>query len=258
MYANPQEVVDCETVCLEEAEEMFDPNGSGRQYFQKQHVQMPDYERVLRVFNELFPKRGRVLEVGSFLGLLLDRFRASGWDATGLEPFRAMAKYSRATYGHNIVEALLPDAGLPEASFDALVMLHVIEHMPDPARNVCEARRVLRPGGVMAVETPRFDSLMFKLLGRRERSINNCHGHLYFFTVPALRRLLEQNGFEVFRVDLVGRTLTVDRLLYNIGVMSRRPKITQFLCGMGRKLGLDRLRVHVNARDMQRLYCRAK
>jgi SAM-dependent methyltransferase len=219
---------------------------------------MPDYERALQVLNEICPRRGRLLEVGSFLGLLLERFRATGWDVTGLEPYQPVADYARAKFGHKIVEALLPDSGLPEASFDAVVMLHVIEHMPDPAKNVREARRILRPGGVMVVETPRFDSLMFKIFGRRERSINNCQGHIYFFTVPSLRRLLEQSGFEVFRVDLVGRTLTLERLLYNIGIMTRNPHIVRFLCRVGTKLRLDRFRVHVNVHDMQRLYCRAQ
>ncbi len=258
MYANPQEVVDCETFTKDTEMPSFEPEGHSRQYVQKQLVQMPDYERAAHVLNELCPNRGRLLEVGSFMGLLLERFRVAGWDVTGLEPYSPVAKYGRAKYGHNIVEALLPDAGLPEAAFDALVMLHVIEHMPDPAMNVREARRVLKKGGVMVVETPRFDSLMFKIFGRRERSINNCHGHIYFFTVPSLRRLLEQNGFEVFRVDLVGRTLTVDRLLYNLGVMTRRAAITRFLVRVAAKLRLDRFRVHINVHDMQRLYCRAR
>jgi SAM-dependent methyltransferase len=258
MYANPQEVVDCEAFAAETTSPKLDLEGEGRVYFEKQHVQMPDYERALGVLNEICPQRGRLLEVGSFLGLFLERCRATGWDVTGLEPYPPVATYARAKYGHKIVEALLPDAGLPEAAFDAVIMLHVIEHMPDPAKNVREARRILRPGGILVVETPRFDSLMFKVFGRRERSINNCHGHIYFFTVPTLKRLLEQCGFEVFRVDLVGRTLTLERLLYNLGVMTRRAVITRFLCRLGTRLRLNRFRVHVNVRDMQRLYCRAR
>ena len=103
-----------------------------------------------------------------------------------------------------------------------------------------------------------FDSLMFGLLGRRERSNNNCPGHIYFFTVPTLRRLVEQNGFAVERVDLVGRTLTGERLLYNVGLISRHAGVQRLLGRLALVARLDRLRLHLNCRDMQRLYCRAR
>ncbi|HEV8541123.1 MAG TPA: hypothetical protein VGR78_01915, partial [Verrucomicrobiae bacterium] len=106
--------------------------------------------------------------------------------------------------------------------------------------------------------TPRFDSLIFKIMGRRERSLSNCDGHIYFFTVPSLTALLEKNGFSIERVDLVGRTLTADRLLYNVGVMSRSAGVQNALASAGSALGLNKLKLHVNIRDMQRIYCRAK
>jgi SAM-dependent methyltransferase len=257
MYANPQESVDCERFEADSDLEAFDENKS-RVYFQKQQVQLPDNEQVLRVLNGLFPKRGKLLEIGSFAGLFLNRIRSDGWDTTGLEPELKMANYSREKHRLNIVNGVLPNPALPDRAFDAVVLLHVIEHMPDPSENLRDIHRILKPGGVLAVETPRFDSLMFKLLGRRERSLSNCNGHIYFFTVPTLSRLLEKNGFEVVRVDLVGRTLTLERLCYNLGVISRVDWLKRFLAATAVRLRLDRIRFHVNVRDMQRIYCRAK
>ncbi len=255
MYANPQESIDCE------AFEEYDKKAQTeefQQYLNKQHVQLPDNLKVLKVLNDYFPKRGRLLEIGSYLGIFLDRIRSTGWDVVGLEPFHTVAESSRKTYGLNVVEKLLPEAQFPDADFDAVIMLHVIEHLPNPAEYVREIRRILKPGGMLVVETPRFDSLMFKVMGRRERSLSNCDGHIYFFTVPSLSALLERNGFKVERVDLVGRTLTADRLLYNVGVMSRSTGIQKALSRAGTAVGLDKLRLHVNVRDMQRIYCRAK
>jgi 2-polyprenyl-3-methyl-5-hydroxy-6-metoxy-1,4-benzoquinol methylase len=229
-----------------------------RQYFQKQHVQLPDNLRALRVLNEWVPKRGKLPEIGSFCGIFLDRIRSSGWEVTGLEPDRGVADYSRAKYGLNIVDGVLPKPSLPDEAFDAVVMLHVIEHMPDPSENLREIRRVLKPGGVVVVETPRFDSLMFKLLGRRERSLSNCNGHIYFFTVASLRQMLEKNGFAVIKVELVGRTLTLDRLFYNLGIISRSNLVKRCLSSVSRALHLDRFSIYINARDMQRIYGRAK
>jgi SAM-dependent methyltransferase len=184
--------------------------------------------------NELFPQRGKLLEIGSFMGIFLNHIRADGWDVTGLEPYRPVADYARSQYGLKIIEALLPAAGLPDGGFDAVVMLHVIEHMPDPSQNLREIRRILR------------------------RSISNCNGHIFFFTVPTLRQLIEKNGFEVFRVDLVGRTLTADRLLTNFGIMSRSDWIKRWLSRFRTALHLDRVCVYVNVKDMQRVYSRVR
>jgi 2-polyprenyl-3-methyl-5-hydroxy-6-metoxy-1,4-benzoquinol methylase len=257
MYANPQELVDCEKFETEAYPKVFD-EAQSRQYFQKQHVQLPDNLRALRKLDQLQPKRGRLLEIGSFCGIFLERIRADGWDTTGLEPDRGAADYSRAKYSHNIVNGILPNPAFSDHTFDAVVALHVIEHMPDPSENLREIHRILKPGGVLVIETPRFDSLTFKLLGRRERSICNCNGHIYFFTVPTLRRVFEKNGFEVVEVELVGRTLTADRLLYNIGLMMRSARVQTWLSKLSANLHLDKFRLYLNARDMQRVYARAK
>jgi 2-polyprenyl-3-methyl-5-hydroxy-6-metoxy-1,4-benzoquinol methylase len=255
MYANPQELVDCNG--FEEYQKQAESNEL-EQYFEKQRVQLPDNLRVLRRLNEMFPQRGKLLEIGSYLGIFLDKVRAETWDVTGLEPFHTVAEYSRRTYNLNIVEKLLPEASFPKGYFDAVIMLHVIEHLPDPAEYIREIRRIVRPGGGFVVETPRFDSLMFKIMGRRERSLSNCNGHIYFFTVPSLSSLLEKNGFAVERVDLVGRTLTADRLFYNVGVMSRNAAVQKAVASASSALGLSKVRLHVNVRDMQRIYCRAR
>ena len=256
MYANPQESVDCETVFLPDAPQVYRPEEHW-EYFQKQHVQIPDNLRALAVLNELLPQRGKLLEVGSYLGIFLDRMRADGWDVVGLEPFRAAADYARAQYHVPIIDGTLPQPHLPAASFDAVVMLHVIEHMPDPADNLRELRRLLRKDGVLVIETPRYDSLTFKLLRHRERSVSACDGHIYFFTVPTLRQLVERAGFVVQRVDLVGRTLTLQRLLTNIAIMSKSTTVRRTFDRVGPALKAEHLRFHINARDMQRIYCRA-
>jgi len=257
MYANPQELIDAEEFeGVEDLPPSDDP--SFAQYLQKQHVQLPDNLRALRKLNGYLPKRGKLLEIGSYMGIFANEIRNSGWDITCLEPFRAAVKYSREKFKLNVIEGVLPQPSLADGSFDAAMLVHVIEHMPDPGQNVAEIRRLLKPGGMLVVETPRFDSLMFKLMGRRERSISITNGHIYFFTVPTLTKLLEKHGFEITSVDLVGRTLTADRFIGNIGVMLRNPKAHGWLSRMSRKLKLNKIVFHVNVRDMQRIYCRAK
>jgi 2-polyprenyl-3-methyl-5-hydroxy-6-metoxy-1,4-benzoquinol methylase len=176
MYANPQESVDCDIYTADDRPETYE--GESSQYFVKQHVQLPDQEEIIHVLNNLFPERGKVLEIGSYLGVFLNRIRADGWDVRGLELDPGPANYSRSKYGLEVIGEPLSNAGFSDDEFDAVVMLHVIEHVSNPVEILHEIHRILKTGGVLIVETPRFDSFMFKLLGRRERSIT-IPGHIY-------------------------------------------------------------------------------
>ena len=69
-----------------------------------------------------------------------------------------------------------------------------------------------------------------------------------------MKALSEKAGFRLIRTDRVGRSLTLSRLLYNLGVVSKSQGVQKALEATSRKLGLDRLSMTLNLRDMQRLY----
>jgi hypothetical protein len=102
------------------------------------------------------------------------------------------------------------------------------------------------------IETPRYDTLMFRILGRRERSLS-CEGHVYFFTNSSLRTCYEAAGFRLVEHRCVGRSLTLNRLAYNLGVMSKSPRFQHMADAVTRWLRLNRMSVYLNMRDMQRV-----
>ena len=255
MYASPRSVLDLELIDQYPEDPGFDMSKERPQLFEKQNVQVRDYASTRKLLRELHPRRGKLVEVGSSMGLLLKSFRDEGWDVHGVEPDRNGCRYATQTLGIQTTVATLEAARLPSGYADALVMLHVIEHVPDPLGTLREIHRVLKPGGTLVLETPRYDTLMFRLLGRRERSLG-CDGHIYFFTNETLSRSCREAGFEELRHDAVGRSLTFDRLVYNVGVVSRNRWLQDRLGRVSRTLRLQNLRLHLNLRDMQRLYLR--
>jgi SAM-dependent methyltransferase len=99
-----------------------------------------------------------------------------------------------------IVE-LEPDAPLPfdDASFDLVLCAETIEHVRDVQLFLSEIRRVLRPGGTLALSTPAHLPLA--------RLPDPLSPHLRLLSRHSLRRLLDQLGFDVASLQRRSGTL---------------------------------------------------
>jgi ubiquinone/menaquinone biosynthesis C-methylase UbiE len=141
----------------------------------------------------------RVLDLGGGDGRLAAELAAGELTVADPSPV-ALGRARRRVPGARLVE-LVPDAPLPleDASFDLVLCAHVIEHVHDVQLFLSEARRVLRPGGRLAIATVahgRLTGLEIVVRGF-ERRFDPLSPHLRFFTRRSLARLLDEMGFEV-------------------------------------------------------------
>lgn len=145
---------------------------------------------------------GRVesaLDVGCGDGRLtaeLDAAALTAADVSALALERAAARLP----GVRLIE-LQPDAPLPleDAAFDLVLCAETLEHVRDVQLLLSEIRRVLRPGGELALTTP-----AARPLGRPEDPLSP---HLHRFTRRSLRRVLGQLGFELRSLERRSGTL---------------------------------------------------
>ena len=100
---------------------------------------------------------------------------------------------------------------LPDALFDLVLCAETIEHVRDVQLLLSEARRVLRPGGRLAVTTPAHGRLtgLDVLLRGFERRFDPLSPHLRFLTSRSLAELLDSLGFDPGPVGRRTGTLTV-------------------------------------------------
>jgi len=131
---------------------------------------------------------GPVLDVGSGEGALLDALHRAGREATGLE---------RSATRPDVLDRDLSEL---EGDWAAVVFWHSLEHLPQPARAVEQAAKLLAPGGVLVIALPNSDSLQCRLFGGRWFALDPPR-HLVHLGSGTLRRRLAELGLRVERVS---------------------------------------------------------
>lgn len=203
------------------------------------------FRRRLRLLEGYLPPTGRALDVGCAAGFFLEVLREHGWDVCGVEPSPAVARRASEHASLDVHVGSLDTAPYPPASFDLVSFWDVVEHLPDPVTAVRRAATLLRPGGVLVIETQNVESHFARLLGRRWHHYKHLE-HLHHFGPATLARLMGEVGLEVLR--------TTSRYAgKDVSLAFIRERATRLHPALARLLGLlaplDRRSVYVNPGD---------
>lgn len=195
---------------LEEMRELY----SNPRYFNTDNISQYGYSEYLRnkhlVVNlcsqrldeiEHFTRRetGHLLDVGCATGTLLEMSRLRGWQVSGVDLSAFATRIARDYYALDVKTGELAEASYPADYFDVLVMDDLIEHVLDPTGLVLEASRILKPGGLLTLNTPNRAGLWHRLMGHRWFHYKQTE-HTYFFSPAVIRDLLSRCGLIVLDI----------------------------------------------------------
>ena len=154
--------------------------------------------RHLRHFVRELADVDDALDLGCGDGRLTKELRAgrlTGADVSEVALARARGRLPERRFVH-----VAPDEPLPfaDTAFDLVLCAETLEHVRDVQLLLSEARRVLRPGGTLAVTTPAHGraTAARAVLSGFEEVFDPLSPHLRFFTARSLARLLDQLGFD--------------------------------------------------------------
>jgi SAM-dependent methyltransferase len=153
----------------------------------------------------------RLLDVGCAGGFFMSVAERAGWITTGVELGEATAQTARER-GLDVRTGTLGDAvsELEPGSFSLVTFWDVLEHVPDPRRELELARTLLAPGGAIAATMPNVDGLYprvtYQLIARTTGrwEYPELPVHLYDFSPRTLARLLESRGFGEIEIHTFG------------------------------------------------------
>jgi 2-polyprenyl-3-methyl-5-hydroxy-6-metoxy-1,4-benzoquinol methylase len=182
------------------------------EYFASESERRESFRAALARIEELGLVRapGRLLEIGSSVGLFLEEAQRRGWDARGIEPSRWAAETARArglAVFNGTLSEFVPEGG----PFDLVVSWDVWEHLEDPVAAMRSAYGLLRPGGLFVFTTVNLGGLGRKLF--RGRWPWFMRMHLHYFTRESLTRMARSSGFEVLSTKTEAKTLKLGYVL---------------------------------------------
>lgn len=150
----------------------------------------------------------RVLDVGCGKGNFGEALKqARNLEVWGLEPVAAAAAEA-AKKLDRVIEGVFDEAaGLPAASFDAIIFNDVLEHLVDAKAALQLSRQLLKPGGAVIASIPniRHFPTLWELAVRGEWNYADSgildRTHLRFFTRKSIPDFFAGGGFKVEQVE---------------------------------------------------------
>lgn len=156
--------------------------------------------RHRRVFNLLrknqyVPSKTKIMDMGAGKGLLVQRLRKLGYDASGID----------VESGNNIISANLNQVlPIESNSIDLVTSLANIEHLEKPEINLSEIYRILKPNGQLILTTPslaakpilEFMAYQLKIIEEAE-----IRDHKFYFTKKTLLQAVKNAGFKDFVIS---------------------------------------------------------
>ena len=137
----------------------------------------------------LFPPPGTLFDVGGGNGCVARAIQRTGQDVVLVEPRLAGVRNALNRGIRQVVRATLEDAGVLPETLPAVGLFDVVEHISDDSGFLAGINRLVVPGGRVYMTVPACQWLW--------SGEDILSGHSRRYSVPTLRRLLENTGYTV-------------------------------------------------------------
>ena len=219
-------------------------------YFAEQGARRLTFQKYLKKLRSFFPKKGKLLDIGTNTGLFVRISLDNGWEATGLEPNKWGTEYAKKNYGITLVNKPFEKGTFKKKSFDVATMWDVIEHFTDPISEMENVFEIIRPGGVFAFSTIDPDSFLAKAMDTRWSWYMEMHK--VFFNKASATYYLKKSGFKKVVFTSHWRNLSLGYLATRLEAIN--PTLSKFASKLISMLQLSKVIIPYYANDLYNCY----
>jgi 2-polyprenyl-3-methyl-5-hydroxy-6-metoxy-1,4-benzoquinol methylase len=142
----------------------------------------------------------KVLEVGCAHGSFVALLRQAGYNADGIEMSPWIVEFGKKTFDVPILLGPIEALDIPSGSLDVIFLMDVLEHLPDPLTTMAQCFQLLKPDGLLLIQTPQFKTEMnyAELVETKGVFLEQLKAveHLYLFSESSATQLFQQLGAE--------------------------------------------------------------
>jgi 2-polyprenyl-3-methyl-5-hydroxy-6-metoxy-1,4-benzoquinol methylase len=153
-----------------------------------------------------YKTRGRLLEIGPWIGLFSCNAKYAGFSVTAIEMNPQCVDFLNDVVGVRAIQSSDPAAtmGAMEESFDVIALWHTLEHLPKPWLVLQKAAERLAPGGILLVAVPNIESFDFSVLKGAWVHLDTPR-HLFFYGAQSLEKLCLTLGLQTLQLTTSDR-----------------------------------------------------
>lgn len=194
--------------------------------------------------------QGKFLDIGCALGYFLVEAKKEGFEPLGVDLSAYSVSFAQKHFGLEVIEDFFENTNFDEASFDVVVMIQTLEHVPDINQFLSKVNRILKPGGIFLLTTPNQQSFWAKILGKHWFHYKPKE-HCYYFSAQTIRKFLEKAGLEIISLgsdDLM--PLRLGRIIERLAYFYRLPRFKS-LEKLVLKLGISEVKILLWLNDLE-------
>lgn len=158
--------------------------------------------KILHSLHNLKPSGKSLLDIGSGYGFFLHEAQKEHYNVMGIEPSKALYQYSKThSQAHLVNTNLTLFVETSKERYDFITLIHVIEHMHDPASTIKEITSLLKPGGILYIETPNLDSHLYHV-EQDGYTFLTPPDHLWIFSQFSMKAMMKTiKGISIAKVS---------------------------------------------------------
>ena len=207
----------CKTCTLLFTQNVAEQNEIGRYYASENYISHSDtqvglvnklYHLIRKktlqskknlIEGETEKSNGNILDIGCGTGAFLNTMKTRGWEITGLEPDETARAKAKTFYGIE-PQPSINIFNLPYNSYDAITMWHVLEHVHQLHEYIGQLKNLLTDKGKIFIAVPNYTSYDAQHYGTFWAAYD-VPRHLYHFTPASMKRLVEQHGLTIKKIN---------------------------------------------------------